>query len=78
MYRYRCGACATTSPTVRTRVEMRHERDVHRRRVHGGHIPDGERMQRSVRHPAADRTALVALAALGAVLILALLAGHLH
>jgi hypothetical protein len=73
MYRYRCGQCATTSPTVRTRVEMRRERDVHRRRVHGGHIPDGERMQRSVRHPAGDRTAAVALAALVAVLLVALL-----
>ncbi|MEE4541007.1 hypothetical protein V2S66_03365 [Streptomyces sp. V4-01] len=77
MYRYRCGQCATTSPIVRTRVEMRHERDVHRRRVHGGHIPDGERLQRTVRHPAADRTAVVALVALVAVLFLSVLAGRI-
>lgn len=78
MYRYRCGQCATTSPTVRTRVEMRRERDVHRRRVHGGHIPDGERMQRSLRHPAGDRTAVAALAVLAVVLLLSLMASHLH
>lgn len=76
MYRYRCGQCATTSPTVGSRVELTHERDRHRRIVHGGHIPDGERIQRTARRPAVDRTAVVALCALAAVLLLALLFGH--
>lgn len=78
MYRYRCGQCATTSPVVRTRVELDHERDQHRRRVHGGHIPDGERMQRAVRDRAGDRTAVVVLAVLAVILLLSLAASHLH
>jgi hypothetical protein len=74
-YRYRCDQCATTSPTVGTRVELTHERDRHRRIMHGGHTPDGERLQRAAR-PAADRKAIVALCALAAVLLLGLLLGH--
>lgn len=77
MYRYRCGTCATTSPVVRTRLEIERERDRHRRAVHGGHIPDGERLQRAARGPGTDRTAVVALAALAVVLLISLLAGHL-
>lgn len=46
MYRYRCDQCATTSPIVRTWVEVLHERDRHRRLFHGGHRPDGEHLQR--------------------------------
>jgi hypothetical protein len=75
MYRYRCGQCATTSPTVGSRVEVEYERARHRRSVHGGLIPDGERLQRAAR-PAPDRTAVVALCALAALLLLALLFGH--
>lgn len=75
MYRYRCEQCATTSPTVGTRVEAEHERNRHRRIVHGGHVPDGERLQRAVRHPSSDRTAVVALAVLAVLLLLTLLLG---
>lgn len=76
MYRYRCEQCATTSPTVGTRVEAEHERDRHRRIVHGGHVPDGERLQRAVRHPASDRTAVAALAVLASILAVAMLLGR--
>jgi hypothetical protein len=75
MYRYRCDQCATTSPPVGTRVELTHERDRHRRQAHGGHIPDGERLQRATRPPV-DRTALIALAAVALLLLTALLFGH--
>lgn len=73
-YRYRCEQCTTTSPTVRTRAAVEYERDRHRRIMHGGHIPDGDRLQRTAR-AAADRTAVVALCALAVVLLVALLAG---
>ncbi|MGW5352193.1 hypothetical protein ACWERV_16990 [Streptomyces sp. NPDC004031] len=72
-YRYRCEQCATTSPVVRTRAAVEHERDRHRRYAHGGHIPDGERLQRAAR-AGVDRTAVVALGVLAVVLLLALLA----
>ncbi|MFF5655242.1 hypothetical protein [[Kitasatospora] papulosa] len=42
VYAYRCNQCRTTSPDVPTRANLRGERDDHRRRFHGGHIPDGE------------------------------------
>ncbi|MFD5552043.1 hypothetical protein ACFWJQ_35580 [Streptomyces goshikiensis] len=45
MYRYRCEQCRTTSPPVRTMREVETERTRHRRRVHAGHIPDGEEIQ---------------------------------
>lgn len=69
MYRYRCEQCATTSPAVRSRLAVEYERDRHRQRFHGGHIPDGERLQRAVRSRASDRTALIALAVLAVLLI---------
>jgi hypothetical protein len=78
VYRYRCQQCATTSPPVRTRVEAERDRDWHRRAAHGGHIPDGERLQRSTRSAAGDRTAMVALAVLAAILLLSLAAGRMH
>jgi hypothetical protein len=68
MYRYRCDQCATTSPPVRSRFEAEDERDQHRQRMHGGHIPDGEHLQRTARQPANDRTALVSLAVLAVIL----------
>lgn len=71
MYRYRCGQCATTSPVVRTRVEIEHERDRHRRIVHGGHRPDGEHLQRH-RQPVQPVT-LVALALVALAVIIAAL-----
>jgi len=74
MYRYRCGQCATTSPVVRTRVEMTRERDTHRRRIHGGHIPDGERFQRTAPAMSSDRTALISLAVLAVLLLIYTLA----
>ena len=42
MFQYRCEQCRTTSPQVLTRTGVDKERDEHRRRFHGGHIPDGE------------------------------------
>lgn len=77
MYRYRCDQCATTSPTVRTRAEAERERARHRAVVHGGHIPDGEHLQRAARGPGTDRTATLALAVLAMTLLVSLLAGHL-
>lgn len=68
-YRYRCTQCATTSPVVRTRWAAEAERDAHRRRMHGGHIPDGERLQRQLRQPA-DRTALISLVVLAFLLLI--------
>lgn len=70
MYRSRCDQCATTSPVVRTRVQAERERDQHRQRMHGGHIPDGEHLQRAVRSVAGDRTALISLAVLAFLLII--------
>jgi hypothetical protein len=78
MYRYRCDQCATTSPAVRSRVEVEHERDRHRRVLHGGHIPDGERMQRTARSVLGDRTAMVAIAVLAVILLLSLVVGRIH
>lgn len=76
MYRYRCDQCRTTSLPVRTRVEVLAERDSHRRRRHGGHVPDGEHIQRPRRRPADDlRPVLVAAVLLG-LLLLALIAHH--
>lgn len=65
-YRYRCGTCRTTSPVVRTRTELYGHRDSHRRRVHGGMVPDGEKLlqQRTGPRPAPTTVALVVIAAL--------------
>lgn len=77
MYRYRCGTCATTSPVVRTRVEMYAERDRHRRRFHGGHRPDGERLQRYRRSPhPTDPQTIAWLIAIAAALLLAWITNH--
>lgn len=43
-YRYRCEKCRTTSPAAHNRAAVHRERDLHRDLVHGGHIPDGERI----------------------------------
>jgi hypothetical protein len=43
-YRYRCEQCRTTSPPTPTRAAAEAEQDRHRRRAHGGHIPDGDRI----------------------------------
>lgn len=74
MWRYRCDSCRTTSLPVRTRAEALSERDTHRRRRHGGHIPDGEHLQRTVRPSIGDRTALISLAVLALLLIVYALA----
>jgi hypothetical protein len=73
LYRYRCEQCATTSPVVRTQLAVERERDRHRHRVHGGHIPDGERVQRHTARPGNDRVALVALAVIVLVLVVSAL-----
>lgn len=75
MYRYRCGQCGTTSLPVATRAEMLAERDRHRARVHGGHVPDGERLlQRQHRGPAGGeiRPAVVLVVLLGLLLLAAI------
>ncbi|WP_405759491.1 hypothetical protein OG234_13410 [Streptomyces sp. NBC_01420] len=41
-YTYRCAQCRTTSPRVIDYRLVLAERDTHRARFHGGHIPDGE------------------------------------
>lgn len=74
MYRYRCEQCATTSPVVRTWVAVDHERDRHRRKFHGGHIPDGERVQRTARAAGSDRIAIVCLSLVGLALLVSALA----
>ena len=71
MYRYRCGQCRTTSPIVRTWVELLHERDRHRARAHGGHRPDGEQLLQR-RRPTV-RPGVVVLV-IGLVLLLLVLA----
>lgn len=74
MWRYRCDQCATTSLPVTTRAEVLAERDDHRRRMHGGHVPDGEHLQRTARLPV-DRTAVIALAVLTVLVLVALALG---
>jgi hypothetical protein len=73
LYWYRCEQCATTSPVVRTRLAAEVEQDRHRDRVHGGHIPDGERVLRHTARPGDDRVALAALAVIVVVVLVALL-----
>jgi hypothetical protein len=72
VYRYRCDQCRTTSPVVRTRAEALHERDRHRRQFHGGHIPDGEHLQRRRRRgpaPGEIRPAAVVVVLLALLLL---------
>lgn len=73
-YCYRCSTCGTTSLPVATTVEQLAERDQHRRRVHGGHVPDGEQLLRRRRPgPAGFRSVVLVLVVL-AVLLLSLIA----
>jgi hypothetical protein len=51
VYRYRCDQCRTTSLPVSTWAEVLQERDRHRRRTHGGAVPDGEHLLRARRRP---------------------------
>lgn len=76
-YCYRCGTCRTTSVPVATKVEQLAERDQHRRRVHGGHVPDEEQLLRRRRPgPAGSlRPAVLAVVVL-AVLLLSLITRH--
>lgn len=71
MYRYRCTRCGTTSPIVRTWVEVLEQRDRHRARFHGGHRPDGERLlqRRSGTGPAV-RPAVVVVVVVVVLLLL--------
>lgn len=69
LYWYRCEQCATTSPTVRSRLAAEVERDRHRDRVHGGHIPDGEQVMRHTARPGDDRVALMSLAVIALVVV---------
>lgn len=43
-FRYRCEQCRTTSPPAPTYAAAEEQQNQHRRRAHGGHIPDGERI----------------------------------
>jgi len=55
---------------VRTRAEVLDVRDAHRRRRHGGHVPDGEHLQRARRRPVDARAAAWAVIVLTALLLL--------
>ncbi|WTW95441.1 hypothetical protein OG216_19560 [Streptomycetaceae bacterium NBC_01309] len=72
MYRYRCGQCCTTSPSVVSRTRLAEERTRHRDRFHGGHIPDGERVIEPRPFAPSDIPATQWIA--GALLILAIVA----
>lgn len=74
----RCDTCGTTSLPVRTRAEVLAERDRHRARVHGGHVPDGERLLRRRRQPAEDLGPLLWLAVLVGLVLLAWITRHAH
>lgn len=77
MFRYRCDQCGTTSPPVGTWAELLAERDTHRRRKHGGHIPDGERLLRRRRHAQVGAVRpVVVLVLIIAVLLLGLITRH--
>ena len=78
MFRYRCDSCRTTSLPVRTRAEVLDVRDAHRRRKHGGHVPDGEHLQRARRQPTGSLRPLVALVLLLALPLLAWITQHAH
>lgn len=41
-FTYRCPLCRTSSPRALTYAEALAEQTLHRGRVHGGHIPDGD------------------------------------
>lgn len=43
-YRYRCGQCRATSPPTLQRAEAEAHRDHHRDTIHGGLVPDQERI----------------------------------
>lgn len=51
-YRYRCGQCRATSPPAAGRAEVEAQRAHHRATVHGGLVPDQERIDH-VHGPAA-------------------------
>jgi hypothetical protein len=69
-YRYRCDICRTTSPDVTTRQRAQVEQDRHRETEHGGHIPDGDRIEWATptpRYSADWRLAALGLVALAGV-----------
>jgi hypothetical protein len=74
VWRYRCDQCRTTSLPVATRAEVLAARDDHRRRMHGGHIPDGERLLHRRPPPVDDLRPLIALAILVVILVLSWIA----
>ncbi len=75
MYRYRCGQCRSTSPSVSSRAALAQEQRSHRFLFHGGHIPDGER----IIEPAPFAVSDIPLGqwAAGAVMTLIIVAGLL-
>lgn len=75
-YCYRCGTCRTTSVPVATKVEQLAERDQHRRRVHGGHVPDEEQLLRRRRPGPADFRPIALVLVVLVVLLLSLIAQH--
>lgn len=77
MWCYRCDQCRTTSLPVTTRAAALAARDDHRRRMHGGHIPDGEHLLRRRHQPADDLRPLIALAILIGILVLSWIT-HAH
>ncbi|MFI5755640.1 hypothetical protein [Streptomyces sp. NPDC051569] len=53
-YRYCCGQCRASSPPTPTRAESEAHRDYHRATVHGGLVPDGDRIDRVTGDAARD------------------------
>ncbi|GAA2053312.1 hypothetical protein GCM10009757_28090 [Streptomyces cheonanensis] len=74
-YRYRCRICRTSSPTVNTLAEARTARDHHRAVAHGGHLPDGDAIQREAGRPTGHQL-VVGLAVLLVLAVIGWLRTH--
>lgn len=69
-YRYRCEQCRTTAPTTYSRRAAAAARQDHRDQFHGGHCPDGERLEHVHRWADFDYASVVKVfAALGGLVI---------
>ncbi|WP_338020721.1 hypothetical protein [Streptomyces sp. TR1341] len=75
MYRYRCGQCRSTSPSVSSRAALALEQRSHRFLFHGGHIPDGERIIEPAPFVASDIP--LRQWVIGGIMTLAIIAGIL-
>ncbi|MDQ8707530.1 hypothetical protein RCO28_34430 [Streptomyces sp. LHD-70] len=71
-YRYRCSRCGTSSATTRSRQEAKDEGHRHRKRMHGGHHPDGELIQEVPWTPP-DRGSVIAAVVIAVLIVFAIL-----